>query len=70
MYVCRKCNSDQVESLQWVDLNTGEADSESDVQEFYCRVCGSHTDVEYKQSPWEEEDDELDEAPENSPAPQ
>lgn len=70
MYVCQKCGSDQVESLQWVDLNTGEADAESDVQEFYCRICGAHTDVEYKQSPWEDEDDELDETPENSPTTQ
>jgi hypothetical protein len=67
MYICTKCNSSNVESLQWVDLNTGEADAESDVQEFYCRDCGAHTDVEWKQQPWEDDEDELDEKIEDTP---
>jgi hypothetical protein len=60
MYKCQKCNSTDVEALQWVDLNTGEADQESDLQEFYCRSCGAHTDVEYVQGQWDIDDDDLD----------
>ena len=44
MYRCVKCNSPEVESLEWVDMNTGEI-SAGEVGEYYCRSCESHTDV-------------------------
>lgn len=46
MYKCVKCHSDQVEQLAWVDLNTQE-EMDGEVGEYYCRSCGSHTDVYY-----------------------
>lgn len=46
MYKCIKCNSGEVESLSWVDLNTGEQ-QDGEVGEFYCRSCGSHTEVAF-----------------------
>lgn len=54
MYCCKACGGRNVESLSWVDLNTGEVEEGADdVGEFYCRDCNSHTDVDYKESLFE-----------------
>ena len=53
MYKCKNCGGTSVESLSWVDLNTGEIDADTDdVGEYYCRDCSAHTDVDYQQSPF------------------
>ena len=44
MYKCSRCHSTEVEALSWIDLNTGE-EQDGEVGEYYCRSCGSHTDV-------------------------
>ena len=46
MYVCTKCGSKNVESLGWIDLNTGE-NGEDEVGEYFCRDCNTPCDVEY-----------------------
>lgn len=56
MYTCKNCGGSHVESLSWVDLNSGEVDNGDDVGEYYCRDCSAHTDVEYKQPSIFEED--------------
>lgn len=47
MYRCSKCYGDSVEMLDWIDLNSGEAQGD-DLHEYYCRDCGAHTDVYFE----------------------
>ena len=50
MWKCTKCGGNEVETLSWVDLNTGE-EQEGEVGEYYCRSCEAHTDVSFDEGP-------------------
>jgi len=44
MWKCVNCNSPDVEALDWVDLNSGDA-LEDSLGEYYCRSCGTQVEV-------------------------
>lgn len=46
---CTKCGSDDVQYLDWIDMNTGEAQADG-LEEFYCGSCEAHTDVVFEDS--------------------
>jgi len=46
MWRCTQCYSPDVEKLDWVDLNSKE-NLDDDLDEFYCRSCGTQVDVYY-----------------------
>jgi len=53
MWKCKTCTSTNVESLDWVDLNSGDHLNDESVDEYYCNGCGNNVEVYY-------EDDEED----------
>lgn len=51
MYRCKNCNSTNVQSLQWVEINTGETlgiQDEENILDNWCADCERHEKIEYK----------------------
>ena len=51
MYRCKNCNSSKIQSLQWVEINTGESlgiQEENNLLDNWCPSCETHGDIEYK----------------------
>lgn len=60
MYRCSKCGGVEVETLTWVDLNTGE-EQDGEVGEYYCRQCSAHTEITVSSDILDSLDDDIDE---------
>lgn len=51
MYICEKCDSDNVEQLQWVNPNTNKLGeiAAGERQDSWCNTCDEHTNIIYKE---------------------
>lgn len=49
-YVCKTCNSENVEQKVWIDLNTElttDSCSDEDIEDNWCRDCTEHCEIEF-----------------------
>lgn len=44
-FVCKKCGSDHIDMLAWVNVNTREYQEDSGVGEYYCLICDDHVEI-------------------------
>lgn len=49
MWKCKVCSSEELETLDWVDLKTGEHMNDG-LGEFYCRSCENNVEVIYEET--------------------
>lgn len=49
MWKCKSCNSSEVETLSWIDLQSGESVGDDEIGEYYCRSCGTTVDIYYEE---------------------